>query len=239
MFPVTAQVKIRLIYNPKVKIMAKKNSDRTQSRLLDAAEVVFGEFGYSASNLRQIATRAKVTPAMIKYYFNNKDGLYIGVFARRANPIMQERQAMLLEYTEEHAPRSVPVEKIVHAFIFPPLDACLRDSGARAFVKLTARLHHEPIRLRKKIRRQFYNRTTQKFLEALRLALPKESDDALCWYLTFIMGIYTYVLSTPDRIEFLSNGKIKGGDYEMALPEIIRFCSRGLNGKKPSFKGLI
>ena len=49
--------------------MVKRNSELTQSRLLDAAEIVFGEFGYSASNLMQIASRAKVTTAMIKYYF--------------------------------------------------------------------------------------------------------------------------------------------------------------------------
>ncbi|MGA0955594.1 MAG: TetR/AcrR family transcriptional regulator [Burkholderiaceae bacterium] len=227
MLPVIAQVKIRFTCNSKVKVMTKRNSELTQSRLLDAAEIVFGEFGYSASNLRQIATRAKVTPAMIKYYFKNKDGLYLSVFARRAVPIMNERESLLADYMKEHAPKAIPVEKIVHAFIFPPLSACKREKGAKWFIKLTARLHHEPVKLRRKIRQQFYNQTTQKFLQALRLALPKESNSSLCWFLTFIMGIYTYVLSTPDRIEFLSEGKIKGEDYEKALPEIVRFCTRG------------
>ena len=209
--------------------MVKRNSELTQSRLLDAAEIVFGEFGYSASNLRQIASRAKVTPAMIKYYFKNKDGLYLSVFARSAVPIMNERESLLSQYSEEYAPKAVPVQKIIHAFISPPFSACKRERGAKALIKLTARLHHEPAKLRNKIRQQFYNRTTQKFLQALRLALPRESNDSLCWFLTFIMGIYTYVLSTPDRIEFLSEGKIRGEDYEKALPEIIRFCTRGLS----------
>ena len=48
--------------------------------ILDAAEVLFAESGYAGTTLRQVAERLAVTPAMIAYYFQNKDNLFRAVF---------------------------------------------------------------------------------------------------------------------------------------------------------------
>lgn len=42
-----------------------------------AAIEVFGEKGYAASGLREIAERASVTAPLIGYHFGNKEGLYL------------------------------------------------------------------------------------------------------------------------------------------------------------------
>lgn len=43
--------------------------------MLEAARLLVGSKGIEAVSLREIATSAEVTPAMVHYYFGNKDGL--------------------------------------------------------------------------------------------------------------------------------------------------------------------
>lgn len=45
-------------------------------RILAAARVSFAEHGYQATSMRSIAQRAGVDPALVKYYFDDKAGLF-------------------------------------------------------------------------------------------------------------------------------------------------------------------
>ena len=47
-----------------------------RNQLLKLAEQMFAERGYDGVSLRDLADEAGLTPAMIHYYFKNKDGLY-------------------------------------------------------------------------------------------------------------------------------------------------------------------
>ena len=58
-----------------------------RERLLDAALGSFAETGISASSLRAIADSAGVTPALVNYYFGNKQKLVEAVFEERLQPL--------------------------------------------------------------------------------------------------------------------------------------------------------
>lgn len=49
--------------------------DDVREQLIQTAAVLFGERGYAAVSLREISERAGVTPALIAYYFDDKQGL--------------------------------------------------------------------------------------------------------------------------------------------------------------------
>ncbi|MFA5889562.1 MAG: TetR/AcrR family transcriptional regulator [Actinomycetota bacterium] len=57
--------------------MAKRNpaARDTKERILDAALEVFGEHGYRAASIDEIAARAGATKGAIYYYFTDKDDL--------------------------------------------------------------------------------------------------------------------------------------------------------------------
>lgn len=59
-----------------------------RERLLDAALAAFSQAGIAASSLRQIATRAGVTPALVNYYFGNKDKLLQAAIEERLLPTL-------------------------------------------------------------------------------------------------------------------------------------------------------
>ena len=58
-----------------------------RERLLDAALDSFAAAGISASSLRSIADQAGVTPALVNYYFGNKQKLVEAVFEERLQPL--------------------------------------------------------------------------------------------------------------------------------------------------------
>ncbi len=59
------------------------DSEATRQAILDAAEALFAEHGFSACALREVAARAGVTRSLIHHHFGAKQGLWHAVVERR------------------------------------------------------------------------------------------------------------------------------------------------------------
>ena len=68
-----------------------------RERLLDAATELAVEQGFEACGLREIAARAEVSPAMISYYFGDRDGLYEAMFGRAFERISEKVAAVMAD----------------------------------------------------------------------------------------------------------------------------------------------
>lgn len=62
--------------------------DGSRERLLEAALELFARHGISATPLNSIAAKAKVTPAMLHYYFGGREALLDALVAERLAPVM-------------------------------------------------------------------------------------------------------------------------------------------------------
>ena len=69
-----------------------------RTHLLDVAIVLFARRGIGATSLRAIATEAQVTPAMLHYYFGDKERLVQAVIDERLLPVFGPLRVQL-----EHA----------------------------------------------------------------------------------------------------------------------------------------
>lgn len=58
----------------------------TREAILTAAGELFAEVGFERTTMREVATRAKVDPALIHHYFGNKDGLLAAALALPVDP---------------------------------------------------------------------------------------------------------------------------------------------------------
>lgn len=90
-----------------------------RDNILDAAEELFSNLGYAGTTLREIADQAKVTQALINYYFGSKYGLYEAVFMRRSQIISQQRIENLAQLQAK--PGRPKVRDVVQAFLMPTL----------------------------------------------------------------------------------------------------------------------
>lgn len=75
---------------------AEKSADQ-RARLLQAALDLFAERGIAATPLNAIARRARVTPALVHYYFGNRDRLIDAVIDERLLPLMQDAVAPIAD----------------------------------------------------------------------------------------------------------------------------------------------
>ena len=66
--------------------------------ILDAAACVFGEKGFEAATLAQVAERAGVSPGTVQYYFGSKTALFQEVVADRFFAGAPEDEALLINH---------------------------------------------------------------------------------------------------------------------------------------------
>lgn len=68
-----------------------------RATLLDAALACFARKGIAASSLRDIASEANVTPALVHYYFGDKAQLQQAVVAERLLPVVAQMRAPVMQ----------------------------------------------------------------------------------------------------------------------------------------------
>lgn len=205
-----------------------------QSRLLDDAERLFAEHGFSGTSVRDISAASGVNQALIAYYFGGKEGLYRAVFERRGRPMMAERSKLLAQARVRAGTRPIPLRELIHAFVYPPLRMASADGpGARAFVKLQARLRHEPKMLERQLRTLHYDTTTRAFAKEMQRTLPDLGERTVLWRLAFLMGIYVHIASHTGGLAVLSRGRATTADFAEALAQLVVFAEAGFVATPP------
>ncbi|MBE7374335.1 TetR/AcrR family transcriptional regulator [Pseudomonas lopnurensis] len=201
-----------------------EGSSNVRDEILDAAELLFANLGYAGTTLREVAEAAKVTQALINYYFGSKYGLFEEVFLRRGRKISDERLGRL-----EDLKRAGPlqVKDIVNAFLMPTL--ALRSTKAgRAFIRLQARLHTEPPEISYKLRNDAYDISTKAYVEAFRAALPHISECEAYWRVTLMVGAYMYAFSDTHRLDQLAGDVCNPDDSQEVLKQMSAFVTAGM-----------
>lgn len=69
---------------------ATKGAPDVRERLLDAALVLFSEHGIAGTTLSLVARKARVTPALMHYYFGDKERLIDAAIAERLQPLVMQ-----------------------------------------------------------------------------------------------------------------------------------------------------
>ena len=172
----------------------------TRQKILDAAERLFGEIGYSATSLRHIISEAGVNLAAIHYHFGSKQDLLDQVIMRKAGPMNECRLNLLDQYEAEASPEPASIEKIVEAFMMPIV---LVDKNPE-FVKLMGRVLAEG--LMPEIAQRNFQPMISRFLSALHRALPDISKEELAWKTHFAVGAMAHAMTArPEMISEAAN----------------------------------
>jgi AcrR family transcriptional regulator len=194
--------------------------------ILDAAEVTFADLGYAGTTLREVAEKAKVTQALISYYFGSKYGLFEEVFLRRGRKISDARMENLGAL--KRGGKALQVREILQAFFTPTLALRATPEG-RAFIRLQARLHTEPPEISYKLRNEAYDVSTRAYVAAIWSALPYLSEKDVYWRVTLMVGAYMYAFSDTHRLEELAKGVCNPDDPNEILAQITEFVTGGLS----------
>ena len=196
-----------------------------REKILGAAEETFAQHGYTGTSLRQIVERADVTQALVTYYFGSKDALFREVFLKRGREIAAKRLAALAVLRASG--RQLSLEEVIAAYLKPALEM-RRTREGRAFIRLQARMHTEPMRFADGLRREVYDETARQYVTAVRKAAPHLSVRTAYWRMALVIGAYLYAHSDAHRLEELSAGVCSTDDLDEMLEQITAFVVGGL-----------
>src|SRR5918997_4327319 len=73
-----------------------RDAARSRAEVLDVAEQVFSEAGFSGARVDEIAARMSTTKRMIYYYFGSKEELYVAVLERAYRSTREAERAIAL-----------------------------------------------------------------------------------------------------------------------------------------------
>ena len=199
----------------------------TKQRILDVAEQMFADQGFAGTSLRSIIAAAEVNLAAVHYHFRSKEALLEAVVVRRLEPLNRERLELLDKYERQAAQWGPSVEKILEAFLAPPIRFIRNTPEGGLYGKLLGRIHSEPGTLFAGIAKKHFVHVLERFKAALRRALPEIPAEDFFWRLHFTIGAMAHTLGRSELLEVMSGGVCKSSDAETAIPQLIDFLSAG------------
>src|SRR5689334_9184871 len=194
-------------------------SGDTKQRILDTAERLFGQQGYSGTSLRQIISEAGVNLAAVHYHFGSKEELLDELVMRKAQPVNEARLALLDRLEADANGAAIPAEKILDAFLAPMAEAADRDPQ---FVKVMGRIIAEGL-LADVVERHFQP-VVGRMMAALRRSLPNLPDDEFLWRLHFMIGAMAHTMCggpDPTRVA------LGGAEFRERIPRLVAFLAGG------------
>ncbi len=203
------------------------NNPQTCNKILDAAEKLFVDNGFSGTSLRAIIKEAGVNTAAVHYHYGSKEGLIEAVFARRKEPINSERLELLDAHEARHPDGPLPLEGIIDAFLLPVFKRLLsRDKEAQLFPRLMGRAHTEPDHAIRKIVHKQFEEIIHRFSAALTQALPDLPLEELRWRAHFMLGAMAFTLMIP-RFQEKTDSHETEMDPQQVFHSLVQFVCAG------------
>jgi AcrR family transcriptional regulator len=197
--------------------MIAKPAD-TKTRILDAAEKLFGKSGFDATSLRDITAEADVNLAAVNYHFQSKESLIDSVIARRIEPVNLKRLAML-----ESAGPNPNLEQILIAFMAPVLN----QQDLTGAIELMGRIFATPDMFVTRLFKTHFTAVVERFSEAIGKTLPELSRTEILWRLHFTGGAMAHVLARSHLLPEMMPGFPELPDRQTVLARLVTYAAAG------------
>lgn len=204
------------------------NGDQTKEKILNAAELLFGEHGYDTVSLRDITKKADVTLALASYHFQTKSNLFELVISRRAGTLSKLRKTRLAEIKSSG---NLSLRTILEAFIEPLFTQMQTgDKGWQSYVLLLSKLGLSNRWL--DVLRENFDETAGIFISELRKVMPDTSDEDLLRAFSLVLHLMLQGVSKNQRLDTLSNGLYRADELDKTYDALLAFAVAGMESVK-------
>jgi AcrR family transcriptional regulator len=195
-------------------VRPKGKDASTKERVLEVAEKLFIDEGFSESSMRRITAEAGASLGAINYHFGSKEGLLEAVVERRFGPLLIERMSGLQVIgTATQSGAADLILQLLESW----LDPMLRHLAANPqHVKILYAMDQLLSTQSQSILRAIspYQAYLIQFGKALQFARPDLSQATAYWRFHFLIGSATLALSSSDFILAASEGLCVAEDLQ-------------------------
>ncbi|MBD5780010.1 TetR family transcriptional regulator [Pelagicoccus sp. NFK12] len=113
--------------------------NKTQVKLIEAAEKEFAEHGFHGASIRNITRRAGANVASVNYHFGSKETLFIEMIRYRLEPLNTLRIQMLDEAVAKAGKRPLKLKRIIDILVRPMVENIVNGSHGQHFMRAVGR----------------------------------------------------------------------------------------------------
>ena len=191
--------------------------------MLDAAECLFAEHGYTGTSLRMISQQASVNIASANYYFGGKEGLWKAVMMKYAPQARDFRISMMNEAMEKGTVRA-----LAHAYVYPSfhglLHVKLEELGNFPhYLRLLGICHVQTPEIAVEYIKEVYSPIRRRLHDCIRTMFPGASTYQVFWTVLAIESIMIGLLTRLRMIvELMENNRVPKGSVQDLFELIVR-----------------
>ncbi len=167
----------------------------TVERILDAAEQLFAEKGFSETSLRLITSKAAVNLAAVNYHFGSKKALIQAVFSRFLGPfcLSLDRELDRRQGKPEHKPT---LEQLLEILVDQSLAVSPRsDNDLSIFMRLLGLAFSQSQGHLRRYLEDMYGKVFRRYMLLINDAAPHIPPLELFWRVHFMLGAAAFSMS--------------------------------------------
>jgi len=197
----------------------------TRERLLDVAERLFAESGYSATSVRDITRVAECNLASVNYHFGGKHNLYLEVLRRRMASLRDDRISSVEHVMATGQP---DVKTVLRAFASAFLGPLVTPSQGRQLIELIAREMLDPQLPRELFLAELVGPVQEVLVDALVVAIPELTRDNARLCVFSVMGQLIHVAHQARWTELAGVPDSRVPRLEAIVRHVVRFSAAGV-----------
>lgn len=199
----------------------------TKTRILDAAEKLFAERGFSETSLRLITSKAEVNLASVNYHFGSKKELIRAVLARYLDRFMPEASDELVLIKASGSPS---LNDIFSSLVKPLLELNkFKADGTSTFLQLLGRGYIESQGHLRWFITTHYGEHLNKFVEAVAESAPHIPPAEMFWRLHFTLGTVVFTMASADALTEIAQADFNEHyDIEAVIRKVIPYLAAGV-----------
>ncbi|MBY5991894.1 TetR/AcrR family transcriptional regulator [Ferrimonas balearica] len=211
------------------------NRQTTKHRILDAAERLFAERGFSETSLRLITGKAEVNLASVNYHFGSKKELIQAVLARYLDRFMPAVNEAFIELEKQP---EIALHEIFDAMVQPMLDLDeLRSQGTAIFLQLLGRGYIESQGHLRWFVTTHYGDVLSRVSSLVHKAAPHLPQVEVFWRLHFTLGTVVFTMSSFDALSDIARADFdQNNNIETVIRRIIPYMAAGVAAPAPNIQ---
>ncbi|MBB1267962.1 TetR/AcrR family transcriptional regulator [Shewanella sp. SR44-3] len=201
----------------------------TKTRILDAAEKLFAERGFSETSLRLITSKAEVNLASVNYHFGSKKELIRAVLARYLDVFMPSAASEIKRLNK--ASEQASLNEIFSSLIKPLLELNkVRAGGTIIFLQLLGRGYIESQGHLRWFITTHYGEHLASFVQAVKVSAPHIPAAEMFWRLHFTLGTIVFTMASADALNDIAATEYgEHNNIEAILRKVIPYMAAGVS----------
>ncbi len=205
----------------------------TVDRILDAAEVLFAERGFSETSLRLITSKAKVNLAAVNYHFGSKNALIQAVFARFLGPFTALLRERLEQMLSQSNGKPVELEELLRIVTDTIISIPTRNKrGLSVFMRLLGLAYTQSQGHLRKFLEQQFSTEFRLVMRLVREATPELTSIERFWRIQFMLGSMAFTMSSIEALSSILENEL-GVDSQTrdVVNRLVPFLAAGMRAQ--------